>query len=135
MTATTKTHARLSARTLGLARAPSLPTYDRTIPASIAHVGLGAFVRAHLAVYADDLSRLGRPALIRATSLHSNAVADQLTPQDCFYAVAEREPGADPPPRVIGSITSASTGPAAALDALASAEHAPGDADHHGKGI
>jgi len=118
MTATTETQARLSARTLGFARAPSVPTYDRTISASIAHVGLGAFVRAHLAVYADDLSRLGRSALIRATSLHSHAVADQLTPQDCLYAVAEREPGADPPPRVIGSITSASTGPAAALDAL-----------------
>jgi fructuronate reductase len=119
MTATTEPQARLSARTLGLARASSVPTYDRTIPASIAHVGLGAFARAHLAVYADDLSRLGRPALIRATSLHSNAVADRLTPQDCFYAVAQREPGADPPPRVIGSITSASTGPAAVLDALA----------------
>ena len=118
MTATTETQARLSARTLSLARARAVPTYDRTIPANIAHVGLGAFVRAHLAVYADDLSRLGRPALIRATSMHSNAVADQLTPQDCFYAVAEREPGADFPPLVIGSITSASTGPAAALDAL-----------------
>jgi fructuronate reductase len=119
MTATTETHARLSARTLDSARAPSVPRYDRTMPASIAHVGLGAFVRAHLAVYADDLCRLGHPALIRATSLHSNAVADRLTPQDCFYAVAEREPAADPPPRVIGSITSASTGAAAVFDALA----------------
>jgi fructuronate reductase len=119
MTATTETHARLSTRTLGSARVPSVPRYDRTASASIAHVGLGAFVRAHLAVYADDLCRQGHPALIRATSLHSNAVADQLTPQDCFYAVAEREPATDPPPRVIGSITSASTGAAAVFDALA----------------
>lgn len=119
MNATTQTRARLSSRTLGLARTAAVPTYDRTAPASIAHFGLGAFVRAHLAVYADDLARLGWPALIRATSLHGDAVADQLTPQNCLYAVAEREPRADPPPRIIGSITSASTGPAAALEALA----------------
>jgi fructuronate reductase len=118
MTAATETQARLSARTLGLARTAALPTYDRTAPASIAHLGLGAFVRAHLAVYADELSRRGRSALIRATSLHSSAVADQLSPQDCFYAVAEREGGAEYPPRIIGSITSASTGPVAALEAL-----------------
>ena len=119
MTAATETQARLSARTLGSARTAARPTYDRTQPASIAHLGLGAFVRAHLAVYADDLSRRGRSALIRATSLHSNAVADQLSPQDCLYAVAEREAGTERPPRIIGSITSVSTGPEAALDALA----------------
>ena len=119
MNATTEKQARLSVRTIGRARIGAVPTYDRTAPASIAHLGLGAFVRAHLAVYADDLSRQGWPTLIHATSLHSSTVADQLTPQDCFYAVAEREPRSDPPPRIIGSITSASTGPAEALKALA----------------
>ena len=117
MTATTETRARLSARTLGQARTASVPTYDRTTAATIAHLGLGAFVRAHLGVYADDLSQRGWPALIRATSLHSHVVADQLTPQDCFYTVAEREPGTDSPLRIVGSITSVSTGPAAALEA------------------
>ncbi len=118
MTTTTETQARLSTRTLGRARTGAVPSYDRTLPASIAHLGLGAFVRAHLAVYADELSRLGWPALIRATSLHSNTVANQLTPQDCLYSVAEREPGGASRPRIIGSITSASSGPDAALGAL-----------------
>src|SRR5271169_2184094 len=121
MTATTETRARLTARTLGKARTASVPTYDRTTAATIAHLGLGAFVRAHLGVYADDLSQRGWPTLIRATSLHSHVVVDRLSPQDCFYAVAEREPDTDSPLRIVGSITSVSTGPVAALHAVTAA--------------
>jgi fructuronate reductase len=118
MTLTTETRARLSATTLARARADALPRYARTAEPCIAHLGVGAFVRAHLAVYADDLQRLGRDALIRGVSLHSPRAESQLAPQDCYYSVAEREPGAPPRLRVVGSITSVMTGRVAALRAL-----------------
>ena len=68
-----------------------------TAPATpcIAHLGLGAFARAHLAVYADELLRRGRPALIRGVSLRSRRAQDQLEPQDGLFTVAVREPGED----------------------------------------
>lgn len=118
MTTATPIRPRLCTATLGSAHNASVPTYDRSGPPTIAHLGLGAFARAHLAVYADDLSRLGSPALVRGVSLHSHRLEDQLVPQDCFYCVAEREPDIESPMRVVGSITSVSTGPGAALKAL-----------------
>ncbi len=110
--------ARLSESTLrGVGSLPA-PKYDRTGPATIVHIGMGAFARAHLGVYADDLLRVGRPALIRAVSLRSRRAEEQLSPQDCLYTVAEREPASEPELRVIGSFTSVATGSAAALEAL-----------------
>ncbi len=109
---------RLSAGSLQRARA-SLPAYDRVAAPSIAHLGVGAFARAHLGVYADDLSRLGRPTLIRGVSLKSNRAVDQLAPQDGLYTVSEREPGSDVFLRIIGSMTRVESGPAAAIDAVA----------------
>jgi fructuronate reductase len=119
VTVATETGARLSAATVGRARTDTLPQYDRTAAPCITHLGVGAFMRAHLGVYADDLLRLGHPALIRGVSLHNPHAEEQLVPQDCFYSVAEREPGAAPRLRVIGSITSVATGMDAALVALA----------------
>ncbi len=109
---------RLSARTLARSRSSALPGYDRTLPASIAHIGLGAFARAHLGVYADELLRLGRPGLIRGVSLHSRRVEEQLTPQDCLYTVTEREPGCEPRLRVVGALAAVATGANEALAAL-----------------
>ena len=86
--------------------------------AAIAHLGVGAFVRAHLGVYADDLLRRGVPAAIRGVSLHSTTAEERLEPQDGYYTVAEREPGSPPRLRVIGALCSVSTGVPAALDAL-----------------
>jgi fructuronate reductase len=100
------------------ARTDAPPGYDRAAAPGIAHLGVGAFVRAHLAVYADDLLRLGHPALMRGVSLHDPRAEEELAAQDGFYSVTEREPGAAPRLRVIGSITSAATGPDAALRAL-----------------
>lgn len=94
------------------------PAYDRGQPPSIVHVGVGAFARAHLGVYADDLLRQGWPATIRGVSLRSRAAEDQLAPQDGLYTVVERGPDAEPL-RVIGSLTSVGTGPEALIDALA----------------
>ncbi|HXY94585.1 MAG TPA: mannitol dehydrogenase family protein [Acidimicrobiia bacterium] len=110
---------RLSARTLGAARAEK-PHYDRTRPPPIVHVGVGAFARAHLGVYADDLLRRGWPATIRGVSLRSPRAEAQLAPQDALYTVLEREPVDPAPARVIGSFTSVATGAEAAIEAIAS---------------
>ena len=93
--------------------------YDRSAAPSIAHLGVGAFARAHLAVYADDLLRAGHPAMIRGVSLRSRSAEDQLGPQDGLFTVDEREPGRALDLRVVGSLASVGTGAAAALDAIA----------------
>ena len=68
---------RLRRSTLHRAHASALPDYDRSPAPCIAHLGFGAFARAHLAVYADDLLRRGRPALIRGVSIRSRRAQDQ----------------------------------------------------------
>ena len=80
---------------------------------------MGAFARAHLAVYADDLLQTGHPAMIRGVSLRSRSVEDRLGPQDGLFAVDEREPGREPRLRVIGSLASVGTGVDAAIEAIA----------------
>jgi len=110
---------RLSAATLGEVRADLVPTYDRDAPATIVHLGVGGFVRAHLVVYADDLLRSGRPATIAGVSLRSPTAEEQLAPQDGLYTVVEREPGHADALRVVGSFGSVATGPAAAVEAIA----------------
>ena len=101
------------------AHAPTtLPDYDRTAAPVIAHLGFGAFARAHLAVYADELLRRGQPALIRGVSIRSRRAQDQLEPQDGLFTVAVREPGDDTSLQVIGALASMETGAAAALEAM-----------------
>jgi fructuronate reductase len=115
---TTAVQQRLNARTLADARARARPTYDRAGTPVIAHLGFGAFARAHLALYADDLLRQGRPALIRAVSIKSAQAQEQLEPQDGLFTVAVREPGEELNLQVVGSLSSIQTGPAAALAAV-----------------
>jgi fructuronate reductase len=110
---------RLNARTLAYARARAVPDYDRTGAPAIVHIGFGAFARAHLAVYADELLRRGQPALIRGVSLRSRRAQDQLEPQDGLFTVALREPGEHQSLQVIGALASMETGPGAALGAMA----------------
>lgn len=99
--------------------AAQLPAHLRSATPTIVHLGLGAFARAHLAVYADDLLAAGHAAMIRAVSLRSSRAEEQLAPQDGLYTVLEREPGRPPSARVIGSIHSVSTGQADAVAAIA----------------
>jgi len=106
--------------TLASAPAGQVPTYDRSGAPSIVHLGVGAFARAHLGVFADDLLHAGWPAMVRGISLRSARAAQQLGPQDGLYSVLEREPGADAPLRVVGSVASVATGPEAAIEAIAS---------------
>ena len=95
------------------------PPYERGGPAAIVHLGVGAFARAHLGVYADELLRTGHDALVRGVSLRSPDAERRLGPQDGLYSVTEREPAGDGPPLVRGAFCSVGTGPAAAVEALA----------------
>jgi fructuronate reductase len=104
--------------TLARARPSLVPPYERSSTPRFAHLGVGAFARAHLGVYADDLNRLGRPALLRGASLMSDRAERQMGPQDGLYTVAEREPGEEVTLRVVGSMTSVRTGTAAVFDAV-----------------
>jgi fructuronate reductase len=109
---------RLSARTLAYAQAHLLPQYERGGEPVIAHLGFGAFARAHVAVYADELLRQGTPARIRGVALRTRRAQDQLEPQDGLFTVAVREPDRAPTLQVVGALASMRTGPAAALAAL-----------------
>ncbi len=98
------------------------PTYDRsaTTP-GIVHIGLGAFHRAHQAVYVDDCLAAGEAAWgIVGASLRSTDTRDALAPQDGLYTLAVRD-GEHEELRVVGSIVStlvAPENPKALIDAL-----------------
>jgi len=70
----------------------------------IVHLGIGAFHRAHQAVYTDDaLAQGGGPWGICGVSLRSPDVRDRMRPQDCLYTVVEKS-RAGIACRVIGSV-------------------------------
>ena len=114
---------RLSDATLhGLPAGIRLPAYDRAgITPGIVHLGVGAFHRAHQAVYVDDCLAAGESGWgIVGASLRSPGTRDALEPQDGLYTLAVRG-GAGEELRVVGSILSllvAPEDPAALLDAL-----------------
>jgi len=103
-----------------------LPEYDRsTQKAGIVHFGIGAFHRAHQAVYTDAAMNAGeRDWGIIGVSLRSPAVAEQLNPQDGLYSVTERSENGDKS-RIIGAVKKvfvAADAPDAVVAALASAD-------------
>ncbi len=81
------------------------PLHDRaTQIAGIVHFGIGAFHRAHMAVYTDDVINAGaRDWGVIGVSLRSANVADQLNPQDGLYTVTERS-GDGIKTRLIGAV-------------------------------
>ena len=85
---------RLSAQT-PLPASVRAPGYDRTAQAAgIVHIGIGAFHRAHQAVYTDEAMGAGdRDWGITGVSLRSGDVAAQLNPQDGLYTVSARSAG------------------------------------------
>ena len=98
--------------------------YDRAAQAcGIVHFGIGAFHRAHQAVYTDDAMAAGdRDWGIIGVSLRSGDVADQMEPQDGLFTVSERGSGS-PHTRLIGTVQRvivAPRDPAAVVAALAS---------------
>ncbi|HPG62861.1 MAG TPA: mannitol dehydrogenase family protein, partial [Casimicrobium sp.] len=96
---------------LNLSNLPSLPaTIQRpafnpaTLGICIVHLGIGAFHRAHQAVYTDDaIAAAGGDWGICGVSLKTRTARDQLAPQDGLYSVRtmSREPDAW---RLIGSV-------------------------------
>lgn len=81
------------------------PKYDRTqVRVGIVHLGIGAFHRAHQAVYTDSILAGGENSWgILGVSLRSSDTRDALEPQDGLYTVATRDGGGDSF-HVIGSI-------------------------------
>lgn len=100
------------------------PVYDRqTQKCGIVHFGIGAFHRAHQAVYTDDAMNAGdRDWGIIGVSLRSADVREQMQPQDGLYSVVERSAQGSSI-RLIGAVQSvivAPENPRAVIDALAS---------------
>lgn len=93
-------NAALSALPLDVAR----PAYDRAAArVGIVHLGVGAFHRAHQAVYTDDaMARGGLDWGVAGVSLRSPDTRDALAPQDGLYVVAVRD-AAGEALRVIGA--------------------------------
>ncbi len=99
------------------------PGYDRAAQvAGIVHIGIGAFHRAHQAVYTDDAMNAGdRDWGIIGVSLRSGDVAAQLNSQDGLYTVSTRS-AAGSELRVVGAVQHvlvASETPQAVVDAIA----------------
>ena len=81
------------------------PAYDRSEQAAgIVHIGIGAFHRAHQAVYTDGAMGAGdRDWAIIGVSLRSGDVAARLGPQDGLYTMSARSAeGSDL--RLIGAV-------------------------------
>lgn len=88
------------------------PAYDRNdIGIGHVHLGIGAFARAHTAVYTDDaIAAAGGDWGIAAVSLRRATVRDQLAPQDCLYTIAVADTDSVQR-RLIGSIQSVAVAP------------------------
>jgi len=99
------------------------PAYDRdAVSPGIVHLGIGAFHRAHQAVYVDAALGAGETGFgIIAASLRSPGTRDALTPQDGLYALAVKSEEGERL-RVIGSVRRllvAPENPAALVAAMA----------------
>ncbi|MEZ5215388.1 MAG: mannitol dehydrogenase family protein [Ilumatobacteraceae bacterium] len=88
------------------ARGLEVPTYDRSsLVARIAHIGVGGFHRAHLALYCEHLARRGGTWGICGIGLlpGDRAMAEALAAQDHLYTFTEKGPGTRRT-EVVGSI-------------------------------
>ncbi|MDX6749821.1 mannitol dehydrogenase family protein [Geminicoccaceae bacterium 1502E] len=97
---------RLSESVLGrLPACVERPAYDRgAVRTGIVHLGIGAFHRAHQAVYTDAVLAAGdRRWGICGVSLRSPATRDALGPQDGLYTLAVRS-GEGERLRVVGAV-------------------------------
>jgi fructuronate reductase len=104
---------RLKAERLGsLPTAVERPRYDRAaVTCGIVHLGIGAFHRAHQAVYTEDVLASGDHRWgILGASLRSPDTRDALKPQDSLYTIAVRDTGREAL-RVIGSVLDVMVGP------------------------
>jgi fructuronate reductase len=103
----------MSAERLSTGTLPSLdagvrrPGYDRKrVGVGIVHLGVGAFMRSHGAVYCDDaMAARGGDWAIAGVSLRHADVRDRLAPQDCLYVVGAFN-GDSEERRLIGALKS-----------------------------
>ena len=104
----------------------ALPGYDRgAVSRGVVHLGVGAFHRAHQAVYFEAALRGGDLRWgITAASLRSAGVRDSLRPQAGLYTMVERDGTAERLQMIgaIGDVLVAPENPAALVAALASAD-------------
>ena len=85
---------RLSRGTLGEVASGAAPPPAAALeaPVGIVHLGLGAFHRAHQAIFTQRaLAVAPGPWAISGVSLRSAAVRDALVPQDCLYTLIEND--------------------------------------------
>lgn len=104
---------RLSDATLrGLGPDVARPRYDRgTVTPGIVHLGIGAFHRAHQAVFIDDCLNDGATDWgVIGVSLRSADTRDALKPQDGLYTIAIGD-GDGRSLRVIGAVQDAIVAP------------------------
>jgi fructuronate reductase len=105
-------HSPASARALSQRTTALLPpsvqtyTYDRRqLKTGIVHIGLGAFARAHLCTYTDDVLAQSFGAWgVAGVSLRRPDQRDHLAPQDFLYTTLCREP-ARTTARMMGCLT------------------------------
>lgn len=91
-------------------------------PAGIVHLGLGAFFRAHGAIYvAEAMARSGGDWGIIGVSLQSAGTRDRLAPQGWAYTALELGPEGETPQvvTVLQGVLVAPEDPQAVLDAMA----------------
>ncbi|MFI5677415.1 mannitol dehydrogenase family protein [Streptomyces cellulosae] len=96
-------------RTAATRLAPGLrPAVDpAALRTRVVHFGLGAFHRAHQAVYTERAAALsGEPWGITAVAPRSAKTVRALRDQDCLYSVTERRPDGHRT-RVVGSVVDA----------------------------
>ena len=117
---------KLSSANLGLL--PSgvqIPHYDRSkVVPRIMHIGVGGFMRAHQAIYSDDLLADDSGWGYCGVGLlpQDARIRDALRSQDCLYTVVKRDTAGDRA-RVIGSVVEflfAPDDPQAVLEKMAS---------------
>ena len=97
---------KLSAATLDrVPRSVARPAYAvDTLGIGIVHLGIGAFHRAHQAMYTDDaLAQVPGTWGICGVSLRSPDVRDRMMPQDGLYTAIEKSP-AGVRRRIVGSV-------------------------------
>jgi len=85
----------------------SVPTYDRgELKPAIVHIGLGHFVRAHLAMYLDRLAEQGGDWGIWGAGISSlpSPTLDVMAAQDCLYTLTEKNSDGSTKSQVIGSV-------------------------------
>jgi fructuronate reductase len=100
-------------------------SYPRSTRSGIVHLGVGAFHKAHQAVYTDlAMEEAGGDWMIQGVSLRSPDVAEAINPQDGLYTLLTREP-TRVTARIVRSIANvlvAASDPKAVIAAMTSAE-------------